>query len=786
MENQSHLFEYLIQDLAVVLIAASLAGWFCRKLGISVIVGYLGAGILVGTPQIAFPYVTDPARIQLLAQLGLVFLMFFIGLGLRLRKLREMGLGVILAVAVTALGTMSIARAGALLLGYDEATALFFAAMLMVSSSAIVGKLLQDNRLVHERSGQLALAITLLEDLVAIILLGYLGSYIAMSEAGGTASGSFGPIFESIGLLVAFVVLLVIPGVVFLPRILHRFERRGGIELETLLVAGLLFTLSWLTMQAGFSLALGAFVCGLILAETDRVPALERAFTGLRDIFVAVFFTAIGMVIDVTRLPEALGLIVLGVFLAFVARIISAVLGLLLVCEDEETAVKAAVCVTPIGEFSFVIAGLGVSSGLVDARLQIAAVGIAFITSLTSPLLAKHAQTLANFASLSRMPKLKRALDLYRSAWAGVGARSDRSMIWKLLRPRIWQIGAEILLVTGVLLFAVPLEDPVTKRLSGVEAIWPDGPGTVYWLLVLLVVMAPVVALYRNLGAFAMLLGDYFERATGNKTNRRSVLEPILRAGAYLLLTLWLLNLLPLSAFSWIERIALLLIILAATALGWRHLIRWHSEAELSLKTALANKPEAGGHPGAITLKRASEDLGLHLMDCLLPERAAVAGKTLQELALRQRFGINLIALERQGFAIGELTGANRVFPGDQLFLVGKSSDLSAGLAELTRTEMPGEAAADLSGAILETILIDAGSPAAGQNLRSLEWPRHFGVQVVGLLPAGADHRVEPAPDARLSAGDQLVVAGTRTAVGKLKASLSSYDPEGDAGGAGF
>jgi len=151
--NSPQLFEYLIQDLAVVLIAASLAGWLCRKLGLSVIVGYLGAGILVGTPQIAFPYVTDPARIQLLAQLGLVFLMFFIGLRLRLRKLKEIGFGVVLAVVVTALGTLTIARLGALLLGFDEATALFFAAMLMVSSSAIVGKLLQDNQLVHERSG---------------------------------------------------------------------------------------------------------------------------------------------------------------------------------------------------------------------------------------------------------------------------------------------------------------------------------------------------------------------------------------------------------------------------------------------------------------------------------------------------------------------------------------------------------------------------------------------------------------------------------------------------------
>jgi CPA2 family monovalent cation:H+ antiporter-2 len=774
VENSPQLFEYLIQDLAVVLIAASLAGWLCRKLGLSVIVGYLGAGILVGTPQIAFPYVTDPARIQLLAQLGLVFLMFFIGLRLRLRKLKEIGFGVVLAVVVTALGTLTIARLGALVLGFDEATALFFAAMLMVSSSAIVGKLLQDNQLVHERSGQLALAITLLEDLVAIILLGYLGSYIAMAEAGSGSSG-LGAVFSTIGLLVAFVVLLIIPGVIFLPRLLHRFERRGGIELETLLVAGLLFTFSWLTLRAGFSLALGAFVCGVILAETDRVPAVERAFSGLRDIFVAVFFTAIGMFIDITRLPEAIELIVLGVVLAFTARILSAIVGLLLACEEEDAAIKAAFCVTPIGEFSFVIAGLGVSAGLLDGRLQIAAVGIAFITSLTSPILVKNADRFVRFFRVSHLPGVKNALELYRSAWTDIGQRSDQSVIWKLLRPRVWQIGAELVLVTAVLLFALPVQAPLLEWISGhVGNLW-QGMLTIYWLLVLIIVLAPIIALYRNVNAVAMLLAEYFNQLIRGNRARRSILEPAIRIGGCLMLTLWLFNLLPLAGLSWIQWAIVLVLFLGGASLGWRHLVRWHSEAEFSLKAALAEELPSPAASSRVAFKQASEALGLRLVDCVLPERASVGGKSLLELGLRQRFGISLIALERQGFTISELSAANRIFPGDHLFLVGESAALNAGLTELMRIEVPESTTAnhtELSDAILETLAIEITSRLIGSSLRELEWSRHFGVQVVGIVTAGEQHRKEVDAETKIAAGDQVVITGSCNAVRRLKASL--------------
>jgi CPA2 family monovalent cation:H+ antiporter-2 len=763
MDPTGNLVEFLIQDLAVVLLAAGLSGWVCKRLGISVIVGYLAAGIIVGTPQITFPYVTDVVRIQLLSQLGLVFLMFFIGLGLRLRKLREVGLGVMLATVVTALGTLSLGRASAMLLGFDEATSLFLAAMLMGSSSAIVGKLIYDNQLMHRRAGQLALAMTLLEDIVAIVMLGYLGSYVAMEQGGGNGLGE---IFGMVSLLVAFVALIIFPGIVVLPRWLGRFEKRGGIELETLIVAGLLFAMAWLTLSAGYSIALGAFLCGVIVAETKRVQAIERSFSGLKDIFVALFFTAIGMAIDVTRFPEALGVIALGVALAFVARPIAATLGFLSVCEDEEVAIKAALCVTPIGEFSFVIAGLGVVSGILDDTMQVAAVGISFVTSLLAPVAVKKSDLWVRWFRPSQVRCVGTWLHAYQAGWEKVMRTSDRSVLWGLLRPRLWQVAAEWLLVTAVLLFAHPLEAKFTAWAD--EAIgWLPMSELFYWLCVSLLIFGPVIALYRNISAMAMILADYMSTKLNQSKESLPRVEILLRAVGLIFLTLWLLNLLPFGSMNAGEWGIFLLVLGIAANYGWRSWVRWHSQAEYSIKSAFAEEMELDSGVAELS-KRVREELGLNIVEVEIPVRAHVIGQTMGELNLRRRFGVSVISIERQGYSLNRVSASEALYAGDQLYLVGNEDDLNRAVAAIVAlADDEGGAASHLGTAILTKVVVAASSPWAGYTLDELDWPARFGLQVVGIRREG---RLQVGFDAseRLRVEDELTLAGALTAVQAL------------------
>ncbi len=764
MDSTVSLVEFLIQDLAVVLLSAGLSGWVCKRLGISVVVGYLAAGIIVGTPQITFPYVTDVVRIQLLSQLGLIFLMFFIGLGLRLRKLRQVGLGVMLATMVTALGTLTLARASALLLGFNEPTALFLAAMLMGSSSAIVGKLIYDNQLMHRRSGQLALAMTLLEDIVAIVMLGYLGSYVAMEQA---SENGLAEILSMVALLLAFVVLIVLPGIVILPRWLNRFEKRGGLELETLVVAGLLFALAWLTLSVGYSIALGAFLCGVILAETKRVQAIERAFSGLKDIFVALFFTAIGMAIDVTRFPEALGTIALGVGLAFLIRPIAATCGFLAVCEDEEVAMKAAFCVTPIGEFSFVIAGLGVVSGILEDTMQVAAVGISLITSLLAPFAVKKSDLWVRLFRPSRIRPLGTWLKTYQASWAKVVRSSDRSLLWRLLRPRLWQVSAEWLLVTAVLLFARPLEAKFTAWSHGALS-WLPMSDLLYWLGISVLIIGPVIALYRNISAMAMLLADYLTAKLKKKPESLPQIEVVFRWTGLVLLTAWLLNLLPFGSMSPGEWIIFLMVFSVALSYGWRNWVRWHSDAEFSIKSAFA---EASDSPSEVTelSKKIREELGLNILEVEVPVRSQVIGKTMGELDIRRQLGVSVIAIDRQGYPLKRVSGSESLYAGDRLYLAGEENTLGRAVQSITALAEDDEpAVSQMGAAILTKLVIAESSPWSGHSLNELDWPARFGIQVVGIRRSGTLRVDFPAAE-QLQAGDELTLAGPLTAVQALQ-----------------
>ncbi|MGH7997289.1 MAG: cation:proton antiporter, partial [Opitutaceae bacterium] len=315
-----------IQDLAVILVVAAAVGWICQRIGLSVVVGFLAAGIVVGPHTPPFSLVTDPGRVATAAQIGLVFLMFGIGLRLSLRRLRRLGAGLLGAVFASALIMYSFSRLLGEALGWPGTEDLFLAGILMVSSSAIVSKILQETGVTHERSGQLAMSVSVLEDIVAVVMLTLLNS---VAEFGG--AGHKPHLIETLGRLGAFIVLAGISTLLLVPWLLKRMSVSVDEELQTVGVAGLLFGLALVAQSAGYSLALGAFLLGAVVAETPHRAQVERTFEGLRDVFTAVFFVAIGMQIDPKLLWQSGGLIVGVAAFTFAARTAAATTGLTLI-----------------------------------------------------------------------------------------------------------------------------------------------------------------------------------------------------------------------------------------------------------------------------------------------------------------------------------------------------------------------------------------------------------------------------------------------------------------------
>lgn len=425
----------LIQDLAVILLAAWAAGWICHRFGISPVVGYLVAGIVVGPHTPPFSLIMDEERVQILAQVGMVCLMFSIGLAFSLRRLKQMGVPLIGATALAAFMIFHITRQIGLAGGLDDAQSWFFGGLVVVSSSAIIGKVLRETGKDHDPAGQFALGVTLLEDIVAVVVLTILAP---LAVAGSSAAGSeFPDLATLLGMLTGFILLALVVGLFLVPRVMDRFGQTVSAELRTLLVGGLAFGMATVAVQAGTSLALGAFLMGTIIGETREHRAIERSFSGFRDIFATVFFVAVGMTVEVAALPGAAGWILVLVVIAIVVRPLCVAAALIITGVPGRTAFQAGLGVTPLGEFSFVIATLGVSGGVAPATFNGMAVGAALATAALAPWMIGRGDRIAERLAGLSVPAVERVVGLYHRLLQELVRRGETSFGWKPWRSRI-------------------------------------------------------------------------------------------------------------------------------------------------------------------------------------------------------------------------------------------------------------------------------------------------------------------------------------------------------------
>ncbi|HSA02355.1 MAG TPA: cation:proton antiporter, partial [Candidatus Paceibacterota bacterium] len=479
----------LIRDLAIVLIIAGAIAWFCQRLGLSVVVGYLAAGAVIGPHTPPFALVNDLDRVQTLAQMGLVFLIFSIGLSLSLSRLKRLGLSIILATAIGAIVVLNGGRFFGWALGWNATASLFLAAMLMVSSSAIISKVLDELNLTHERPGQMALGTTVLEDVVAILMLTLLTSWIRF---GGDAPPSLIPTLGTLGASVVFLVLL---SMLIVPKLLSRVSQGPMSEIRTLLVAGLALLLAWLSVRAGYSLALGAFILGAIVGSTRYKADIERVFEGLDQVFGAVFFVAVGMLVDFRMLLDAWPLVLGMTAMALLLRPLACALGFLAVGNTSRDSIQAGLMLTPLGEFSFIIAQLGVESGAIPKSAYPVAVGASLLTSLASPLIARHAESLSR-RMVQAEPRLVRAwVAFYHDFLVRLRTRQSSNVLWRLTHRRVLQVGVHMLFVSALLLLAKPLYAQMTQRWAADWTLAHTIP-FLFWSGFGVLLLGPLIALW--------------------------------------------------------------------------------------------------------------------------------------------------------------------------------------------------------------------------------------------------------------------------------------------------
>ncbi len=755
----------LIRDLAVVLLIAGVAAWLCQRLGLSAIVGYLVAGAVIGPHTPPFALVADADRVQTLAQLGLVFLVFSIGLNLSLSRLKRLGLSVIAATAIGAIVVLIGGRLFGWAIGWSVTASLFLAGMLMVSSSAIISKVLDELNLTHERAGQLALGVTVLEDVVAIAMLTLLTSLV---QFGGAKPP---PLVPTLGALTAFIVFIALLSLLIMPKLLARLSRSVLPEIRTLIVGGLLLSLAWLAVQVGYSLALGAFIFGAIIGSTRYKDDIERIFRGLDQTFGAVFFVAVGMLVDFRTLLEAWPLVLGVTALALLLRPVACALGFIAVGNTSRESIQAGLSVTPLGEFSFIMAQLGVESGALPKSAYPVAVGASLLTSLMAPVLTRRAESISQRTVQFTPPFVGKWIGFYHNWLGRLRSRQTASVLWRLTGKRFLQVGIHMLCVSAMLLFATPIYLKI-KAAVGQDWLFPRGLPLLFWSGFGLLLLGPLIAIWRNVSALAMILSEAATTGARRQKRLRPLLETALRVVALVALVSWLVALLP-TGWSLLGAAgAVLLLLIIVTAIFWQRLVRLHSRLEIELLEQF----QRASHSTATSawsdaLPQQTGDWNLDIDEVTLPSDSAHAGKTLGQLAVRQHFGCSVVGIDRQGYGIVNPRADTMLYPQDKLLLLGSAEQLVRAARELG-VSASAETITDFDELTMETLAVPPDSPLTGKPLLELDLIRKTGVQIGGIR-RGSDQNLSPSGRDQLQAGDALLVLGTHAQIKEFAALLS-------------
>ena len=499
----SHSF---LQNLAVVLSVAALATVVFQKLRQPVVFGYLLAGMIIG-PHIPIPLVADPQTVRALSELGVILLMFSLGLEFSVRKLvvvsQKAG-----AVALFECSVMvSVGYLVGQMLGFTRLESIFAGAIIGISSTTIIVKAFEEQK-VKGRVTELVFGILIIEDLIAIFLLTILTTL--------ARSGAVSPkeILTTALRLAMFLTVLIGFGILTVPRAIRAVQKLG--QPETTLVAsiGICFGAALLALQFGYSVALGAFIAGSLIAESGHESEIEKLVRPVRDMFAAIFFVSVGMIIDPRALAEHWQAVLVLTLAVIVGKVLAVTIGAFLAGHGRRTAMKAGLSLAQIGEFSFIIASVGVAAGVIRSWLYPVAIAVSAITTLTTPLLIKLSNKAA--ASIDHwLPEPIQTVAALYASWiervrSAPRAPTERSRSNRIIRI----ILLDAALITSILIGVAVEIDPLSTLVANMTGMAPD---RVRFMVVLVAGLITIPLIYGLITS---------ARALGNQLARRAFADP--------------------------------------------------------------------------------------------------------------------------------------------------------------------------------------------------------------------------------------------------------------------
>ena len=744
--------EPLIADLALILICAGIMTLVFKKLKQPLVLGYIVAGFIASPHFSLTPSVIDTASIHTWSDIGVIFLLFALGLEFSFKKIVKVGGPAVIAALTIIFGMIFLGFTVGSSFGWSKMDALFLGGMISMSSTTIIYKAFEGLGLAKKQFAGLVMSILILEDILAVVLMVVLSTVAVSNNFEGKE------LIFSVGKLVFFLVLWILVGIYLIPLLLRKAKKLMNDETMLVVALGLCFGMVVLAAKTGFSAAFGAFIMGSILAETIEAEHIEHLVKPVKDLFGAIFFVSVGMMVDPAMIAQYWLPIVIITLTVIVGQLVFATTGVLLSGQNLKTAMQCGFSLTQIGEFAFIIATLGVSLGVTGSFLYPIVVAVSVITIFLTPYMIRLAEPAYGFVYSHLPGRVRTFLDNYAASSAS--PTTSKESEWKKYLGDI----LKAVLIYGILCIAI-CGLSFGLLVPFVEKWIPTPWAHILSAVIILLALAPFLRTLAIKGSHSEAFQTLWE---GSRANRAPlvatvVLRYVLALGFVFYVLARLFHISVVLIF--------LIALVAVFAIISSNFIKHNAQRiERNFMTNFRSRELRAEYLGEKKPEYASRLLSkdMHLADFDVPAEIEWGGRTLSELNFGQRFGIHVVSILRGGLRINIPKATDRVFPQDRIQVIGSDSDLEEFGKQLTQSTVHLEDERYHSGEmLLRCVPVTGTSAFLGKTVRDSGIRNHWHCLVAGVEKQDGELHT---PDVNIpfEEGDILWIVGEKEDVDKV------------------
>lgn len=741
----------LVQDLAVILIVAGIVTLLFKKLKQPLVLGYIVAGFLVSPQMTLLPVVVNKENIQSWADIGVMFLLFSLGLDFSFKKIIKMGSAPVIAALTIVFSMMLMGICVGKMFSWSQTNCIFLGGMLAMSSTTIIYKAFDDLGLRQQKFAGIVMSVLILEDILAIVMM------VMLSAVASGNSPDGGQMVNSILQIAFFLTVWLVVGIFIVPIFLRKMRKLMNSETLLIVSLGLCCLMAVISTQVGFSSAFGAFIMGSILAETIEADKIIKLVEPVKNLFGAVFFVSVGMLVEPQILVDyALPIIVITLAI-IIGQSTLGTFGYMLSGQPLSQAIRCGFSMAQIGEFAFIIASLGLSLGVIGNFLYPVVVAVSVITTFLTPYMIRGAVPAYMFVE-KKLPKV----------WVRRINRASIKMPSSLTTQTNWKLllramGTNVAVYGMLSIAAIALMEnlflPFSKQL--VPSEWTSVVCSIVTVILISPFLRAMVVKKNHSEEFKALWVE-------SHHNRLPLISTIL-ARIVIAMTFVFYIFKEMTTFSnalmlCVALVAIILMVMSRTLKRSsirmeRMFVQNLRSRDIAAQASGKRKPLFEGH---------LLDRDLHISEVVIPEDSLWAGKTLMQLRLNQRFGINVSSILRGSRRINIPSANDVIFPGDKLSVIGDDERLTILDATLQEEVYPEDYDIENREMKLERIVINSKSKFLGKTLMESGIRGTYNCMVVGL-ESGDESLSKVSPMYVFKRGDILWIVGEESNIAKVK-----------------